>query len=275
MKTIEKKNYTWKLSVELVERLQVRAEAENRNLTNFIECIFMAATNTVPMIMKDISCDREVIEKVVVEVPVVKENIIKHIVKKLAKPEEPIDKKDISVIEKPTVFNFAKKGDKKYSFEGNECRWNDFRGDEHTFTITDELIELGMVKGITQRMFAKFATEEFSEATIFTIVKEWMAENSDVEEDLDKEVTGELGEDSTAKVIIEEEDTTGGSGYRFDGMRCHYKDSNGDKQELVVTDEMIGIAMMPGVTANTFIRFGGAAGLVITRMYINKYGGFL
>ena len=36
-----KKNYTWKLESEVIEKLQIFAEKEHRSLSNYIEWLFM------------------------------------------------------------------------------------------------------------------------------------------------------------------------------------------------------------------------------------------
>ena len=39
-----KKNYTWKLESDVVDKLQLLAEKEHRSLTNYIEWLFMNTT---------------------------------------------------------------------------------------------------------------------------------------------------------------------------------------------------------------------------------------
>lgn len=41
-----KKNYTWKLESDVVDKLQLLAEKEHRSLTNYIEWLFMNETKS-------------------------------------------------------------------------------------------------------------------------------------------------------------------------------------------------------------------------------------
>lgn len=41
-----KKNYTWKLESEVIEKLQILAEKEHRSLSNYIEWLFMNEVKT-------------------------------------------------------------------------------------------------------------------------------------------------------------------------------------------------------------------------------------
>ena len=43
---IAKKNYTWKLEIDVVDKLQLLAEKEHRSLTNYVEWLFMNETKT-------------------------------------------------------------------------------------------------------------------------------------------------------------------------------------------------------------------------------------
>lgn len=41
-----KKNYTWKLESDVVDKLQLLANKEHRSLTNYVEWLFMNETKT-------------------------------------------------------------------------------------------------------------------------------------------------------------------------------------------------------------------------------------
>ena len=41
-----KKNYTWKLESDVVDKLQLLADKEHRSLTNYVEWLFMNETKT-------------------------------------------------------------------------------------------------------------------------------------------------------------------------------------------------------------------------------------
>lgn len=36
-----KKNYTWKLESDVIDKLKLLAEKEHRSLSNYVECLFM------------------------------------------------------------------------------------------------------------------------------------------------------------------------------------------------------------------------------------------
>jgi len=166
-----KKNYTFKLEPDIVTQIQVRATAEGRSLSNYVEWIFKAALLTAPITPPILIIDNT---KEDVRKPKVKKEVIQSIV--LNKVEE--DKSTIQSITynenktEDTILSIAP--DKsilkpKYIFEGRVCHYKSYTGQEKELTITDEMIKLAGVPGANSRTFSRFP-----DASTFAIVSEYL-----------------------------------------------------------------------------------------------------
>ena len=70
----------------------------------------------------------------------------------------------------PEVSNILKGKDKsKYHFDGRKCSYTSFKGEPRQLIITDEMIELGKIKGASLRTFSRFPDPK-----TFNIIKEYL-----------------------------------------------------------------------------------------------------
>jgi hypothetical protein len=133
-----KKNYTFKLDTDLMDQLSLRAGAEVRSLANFIELVFKAAINTVPASLPVLIIEAQDVPK-----DKVKRNTIKKVKEQ---PREAINE-DTCILQVSA---------KKYTFDGKLCHYKSFTDQPKQLLLTDDMIELGKVKGATARTFSRF-----------------------------------------------------------------------------------------------------------------------